>query len=217
MEQVHLRGYTGRIHGSRESRRVRREGAVPAIVYGHGLEPLSVAVDRRELYGVLHTEAGLNALINLQVNGDEYLTVAREVQRHPVRGDIIHLDFIRISLDEAIEAEVPVEFIGIPVGVREGKGIIETPAASVMVSALPTNIPSHITLDIAHLRVGDTARVSDLPAIEGVTYVTEPEHLLVMVAMPAAVVAEAPAEALEEGEEGEEAAAAEPSEGEEEA
>jgi large subunit ribosomal protein L25 len=214
MEQVNLRGYTGRTHGSRESRRVRREGAVPAVIYGHGLEALPVAVDRRELYAVLHTEAGLNALINLQVNGDEYLTVAREVQRHPVRGDIIHLDFIRIFLDEAIEAEVPVEFVGIPVGVREGKGIVETPAASVMVSALPANIPSHITLDITNLKVGDSLRVSDLPAIEGVAYVSEPEHLLVMVAMPAAVVAEVPAEAPAEGEE---AAAAATAEGEEEA
>jgi len=213
MEQVNLRGVTGRVHGSRESRRLRREGVVPAIVYGHGLAPLSVSVDRRQLYAALHTEAGLNALINLQVNGDEYLTVAREVQRHPVRGDIIHLDFIRISLDEAIEAEVPVEFVGIPVGVREGKGIVETPAASVIVSALPTAIPSHITIDITDLKVGDAARVSDLPEIPGVTYVSDADHLLVMVAMPAAAVVEVAAEAVAEGEE----AAAEAAEGEEEA
>lgn len=213
MEQLNLRGFTGRAHGSREARRLRREGAVPAIVYGHGLQPVSVAVDRRELYGALHTEAGLNALINLQVNGDEYLTVAREVQRHPVRGDIIHLDFIRISLDEPIEAEVPVEFTGIPIGVREGKGIVETPAASVVVSALPTNIPSHITIDITDLKVGDSARVADLPEIPGVTYVSEPDHLLVMVTMPAAAPVEAVAEAPAEGEE----AAVPTAEGEEEA
>ncbi len=206
MEQVNLRAYTGRVHGSRESRRIRREGAVPGIVYGHGLDPLSVAVGRRELYAVLHTEAGLNALINLQVNGDEYLTVAREVQRHPVRGDIIHLDFIRISLDEAIEAEVPVEFVGVPVGVREGNGIVETPSTSVVVSALPTAIPSHVTLDITDLNVGDSARVADLPELSGVTYVTEPDHLLIMVALPAVAQVEAAAEAPEEGEEGEEAA-----------
>ena len=213
MEQLNLRGFTGRAHGSRESRRLRREGAVPAIVYGHGLQPVSVAVDRRELHSALHTEAGLNALINLQVNGDEYLTVAREVQRHPVRGDIIHLDFIRISLDEPIEAEVPVEFTGIPVGVREGKGIVETPAASVVVSALPTNIPSHITIDITDLKVGDSARVADLPELPGVTYVSEPDHLLVMVTMPAAAPVEAAAEAPAEGEE----AAVPTEEGEEEA
>ena len=201
MEQVTLRGETGRVLGSRSSRRLRRDGRVPAVVYGHGLTALSVAVDRRELYAVLHTEAGLNALINLQVNGDEYLTVAREVQRHPVRGDIIHLDFIRISLDENIEAEVPVEFTGIPVGVREQKGIVETVHASVVVSCLPTAIPSHITIDISGLRINDSARVSDLPEIPGVAYLTDPTQLLVMCVIPAAAMVEAAAAATVEGEE----------------
>ncbi|MBN2114105.1 MAG: 50S ribosomal protein L25 [Acidimicrobiia bacterium] len=201
MEQVTLRGEIGRAYGSRASRRLRRDGRVPAIVYGHGLEALSVAVDRRELYAALHTEAGLNALINLQIDRDEYLTVAREVQRHPVRGDITHLDFIRISLDENIEAEVPVEFTGIPVGVREAKGIVETVHASVFVSCLPTAIPSHITLDITDLRVGESARVADLPELPGVAYVTDLDQLLVMVAVPAAAQGEVAAAVAEEGEE----------------
>jgi len=160
-----------------------------------------VAVDRRDLYTALHTEAGLNALINLQVEGEDYLTVAREVQRHPVRGDIIHLDFIRISLDENIEAEVPVEFTGIPVGVREAKGIVETVHASVVVSCLPTAIPSHITIDISDLRVGDSARVADLPELPGVAYVTDSDHLLVMCVIPAAAQVEVVAAAATEGEE----------------
>ena len=200
MEQVTLRGETGRVHGSRSSRRLRRDDRVPAIVYGHGLEARSVAVDRRDLYAALHTEAGFNALINLQVEDGEYLTVAREVQRHPVRNDIIHLDFIRISLDENIEAEVPVEFIGIPVGVREAKGIVETPHSSVVVSALPTAIPSHITIDISELQIGDFARVSDLPELPGVTYVSDPTTLLVMVTVPAAAQIEAAPGAAAEGE-----------------
>jgi len=201
MEQVTLRGDAGRIHGSRPSRRLRRDGRVPAVVYGHGLQALPVAVDRHDLYVALHTEAGLNALINLQVQGEEYLTVAREVQRHPVRGDIVHLDFIRISLDENIEAEVPIEFVGIPVGVRETKGIVETPHSSVVVSALPTDIPSHITVDITELRIGDFARVSDLPELPGVTYVSDPATLLVMVTVPAAAQVEAVPGAVAEGEE----------------
>ncbi|MBS1195318.1 MAG: rplY [Actinobacteria bacterium] len=201
MEQVTLRGETGRVLGSRSSRRLRRDGRVPAVVYGHGLTALSVAVDRRDLYTALHTEAGLNALINLQVEGEDYLTVAREVQRHPVRGDIIHLDFIRISLDENIEAEVPVEFTGIPIGVREQKGIVETVHASVVVSCLPTAIPSHITIDISDLRVGDSARVADLPELPGVAYVTDSDHLLVMCVIPAAAQVEVVAAAATEGEE----------------
>jgi large subunit ribosomal protein L25 len=194
MEQVTLRAEVGRTTGTRESRRLRRAGQVPAVVYGHGLDSVSVAVDRRALHGALHTEAGLNALINLGVEGNDYLTVAREVQRHPVRGDIIHLDFIQISLDEVIEAEVHVEFVGVPVGVREQHGIVETVHSSVVISALPTAIPSHITVDISSFVINDTVRVSDLPELPGVTYMTEPTQIMMMVAVPAATAAEVGAE-----------------------
>ncbi len=209
MEQVTLRAEIGRSTGTRESRRLRRAGLVPAVVYGHGLGPVTIAVDRRSLLGALHTEAGLNALINLQVEGSDYLTVAREVQRHPWRGDIIHLDFIQISLDEEIEAEVHVEYTGTPVGVREQHGIVETMHSSVVLSALPAAIPSHITIDITPLGINDSVRVSDLPELPGVTYITDRAQIMVMVVIPAAAVAEAPAaegeveavEAVVEGEE----------------
>ena len=200
MEQVSLRAETGRTLGSRPSRRLRREGAVPAVVYGRGLEPVSVAVNRRDLYGALHTEAGLNALINLEVGKDAFLTVAREIQRDPVRGEIVHLDFLQISLDETIQAEVGIEYLGEPAGVVEG-GIVETVRTSVMIEALPTAIPSSIALDISGLSIGDSASVVDLPELEGVSYVDDPESTLVTVTVPAAVEAEE--EALE-GEEGEE-------------
>jgi len=209
MEQVSLRAEVGRDTGSRPARQLRRGGRVPGVVYGRGLETRSIDVDQRELDAVLHTEAGLNALINLQVDKDEYLTVAREVQRHPVRGDIVHLDFIQISLDVAIEAEVHVEFAGTPVGVLEEGGIVETVASSVTVSALPTDIPSSLALDVSGLGIGDTLKVSDLPAVENVTVVSDPEMTLVTVVIPAALLVEEPeeeveGEELEEGVEGEE-------------
>ncbi len=200
MEQVSLRAETGRTKGSRPSRRLRREGAVPAVVYGRGLEPVSVAVNRRDLYGALRTEAGLNALINLEVGKDEFLTVAREIQRDPVRGEIVHLDFLQISLDETIQAEVGVEYLGEPAGAAEG-GIVETIRTVVLIEALPTAIPSSITLDISELNIGDSLSVVDLPELEGVLYVDDPESTLVTVTVPAAVVAE---EEEVEGEEGEE-------------
>jgi large subunit ribosomal protein L25 len=211
MDQVTLRAELGREAGSRSSRRLRRDGQVPAVVYGRGLEPLTVSVDRRDLYGVLHTESGLNALINLEVGRKKYLTVAREIQRHPVRGEIQHLDFLQISLDVAIQAEVGVEFVGEAAGSREG-GIVEYIQTSVIVEALPTEIPTGITLDISALGVGDSARVSDLPAIEGVRYVTDEQAPLVAVVTPAAVPVEEPEEA-EEGLEALEAEAAEGAEG----
>jgi large subunit ribosomal protein L25 len=211
MEQITLRAETGRETGTRPSRRLRREGSVPAVIYGRGIDPITVAVDGRELYAALTTEAGLNALITVEVGKDEHLAVAREVQRHPVRGEITHLDFVKISLDEAIQAEVGIEFIGTPIGVREEEGIVETVNTSVIVSALPTNIPSHIPAAIEDLHVGDTFTVEMLPEIEGVEIMSDPEMPLATIVIPAAVLVEEPeVEELEgeelEGEEGEEAA-----------
>jgi large subunit ribosomal protein L25 len=154
------------------------------MVYGRGLDAVTISVDRRELYSVLHTESGANALIDLSVEGQKkLLTVAREVQRDPVRGEIVHLDFISISLDEAIAAEVHVEYLGVPEGTQEG-GVLETIRTVVNVSALPMDIPSSIPLDISEMVVGDTLKVADLPAIEGVEYTEDPDASLVTVVIP---------------------------------
>jgi len=134
---------------------------------------------------VLHTEAGLNAIIEVDVEGDSVLTVAREVQRHPVRGNIEHLDFIEVRMDTEIEAEVGIEYVGVPLAVREDGAILETIEASITISALPTAIPSSIEVDIEHLGLGDTLKLSDLPTIEGVTYLAEDDHPLLTVVMPA--------------------------------
>lgn len=216
MEQVTLRAEAGRDAGSRASRRLRRDGRVPAIVYGRDQEAMAVAVGNRDLYAALHTESGYNALINLEVDGgDAILTVAREIQRHPVRGEIVHLDFVKISLTEEIEAEVAIDYIGDPEGVKEG-GILEVVRNSVEISALPMAIPSSIELDVAALEIGDSLSVEDLPQIEGVTYLDEPDQTLVTVVIPRAIVEEEPeleegeelleGEEAEEGAEGEEAA-----------
>ncbi len=197
MDQVTLRAEPRTEFGSRVGRRLRRTGSVPAVVYGRGLAPINVAVDRRELYAALHTEAGSNALINLEVAGTKkpYLTVAREVQRHPVRGEISHLDFISISLTEEIHAEVAIEYVGVPVGVKRDAGIVETIRVSVNISALPLDIPGHITVDISEMEVNQTRRVADLPALKGVRYLDDPETDLVQVIIPRVVV-EAPVEGV---------------------
>jgi large subunit ribosomal protein L25 len=205
--EVTLRAETGREQGSRPSRRLRRQGQVPAVVYGKDTEPVAVAVDARELYAALHTEAGLNALINLQIGKKKLLTMAREVQRHPVRGDVIHVDFLTISLTEKTQVEVGFEFIGEPEGAKEG-GILETIRSTIEVEALPTDIPTAIPVDVSGLNIGDTLRVEDLVPIEGVTYLADPDEPIVTLAVPAAVLAEEEVEE-EELEEGEEAAAEE--------
>jgi large subunit ribosomal protein L25 len=204
MQQETLRVLKRTVSGSRPARRMRREGQIPAVVYGVGIDTQEIAIERRSLLGVLNTEAGLNALINVQVEGgDEVLTVAREVQRDPVRGDITHLDFIKVSLDIAIDAEVGLEYTGTPQGVKEEGGFIETVENAVMISALPTAIPTSITVDISELGIGDTLKVEDLPVIDGVTYLTESDRPLVTVLLPSIVEEEVPEDLLE-GEEGEE-------------
>ncbi|MDJ0961009.1 MAG: 50S ribosomal protein L25 [Acidimicrobiia bacterium] len=196
MDQVTLRADVRTESGSRPAKRLRRQGLVPAVVYGRGTDPISVIVSARDLYGALRTEAGANALINLEVEGgDNVLTVAREIQRHPVRGEIAHLDFIKVSLDEAIQADVGIELTGEPIGVREEGGVVETIEVSVVIEALPTEIPSSIRLDISEMNVGDTLTIGDLPTIDGVTYVDDEDRPLVSVLVPR--VAEEPE--VEEG------------------
>lgn len=214
MEQETLVAQKRTTSGSRPARRMRRDGRVPAVVYGSDLETTSISVDSRELGATLHTEAGLNALINVVVEGGgEVLAVAREIQRDPVRGDITHLDLIQVSLDIEIEAEVTIEYVGVPAGVREEGGFVEAIETSVVLLALPTAIPASIEVDITELGIGDSLKVEDLPVIEGVTYTTDEDRPLVTVLLPS--IEEEPEPELLEGELLEEVAEGEVVEGEE--
>jgi len=212
MQQETLRATKRQTAGSRASKRLRREGRVPGVVYGSDIDPVAIHVSQSDLYSVLHTEAGLNAIIEVDVDGESVLTVAREVYRHPVRGEIDHLDFIKVSLDIEIEAEVALEFTGESFGVIEEGGILQTLEATISITALPNAIPSSIKLDVTEMNVGDTLTVADLPEMEGVTYVNDDDHAVATVSLPAAEIVEEPV--LEEGEEGEEGEGVEGEEGE---
>lgn len=200
MSDVTLRAETGRRTGTRPSRRLRRSGKVPATLYGQHSEPLSIAVEARDLRRALTTEAGINALITLEVEGEKHTSLARQLQRHPTKGDVIHLDFVKISLTDRVDVVVAVETVGEPEGVREG-GIIETVSNSVNVNTLVTSIPDSINVDISGLGVGDALRVSDLPAIEGLEYLDDPLQTIVTVSLPSAALAEGEAEEADEEEE----------------
>lgn len=218
MEQITLRAVERTESGSRPARRMRLAGRIPATIYGRGMDARSLAVDVKELFTVLHTEAGLNALLSIDIEGtDNLLAVAREIQRHPVRGDITHVDLIRVALDEAIVADVTLVPQGIPVGVFQDGGFVEAIAGTVSISALPLSIPTSIEYPIEHLYIGDSIKVSDLPQIEGVEYLDELDRTVLTVLAPRVEEVEEvlEGELLEgeegeavEGEEGEEAAAA---------
>jgi large subunit ribosomal protein L25 len=202
MPEVSLRAQTGRSTGSRDSRRVRKTGDVPAIVYGKGTEPVSIAVNAHDLHVVLHTEAGANALINLEIEGGAtLLTMARVIERHPFRNEYRHIDFVTVSLDEIVTAEVAIHFEGSPIGVTNG-GVFSPQRTHVVIEALPNAIPSAIMLDVSEVEIGDSLRIADLPVIEGVTYTEDPDAVVMSVTtMAAEEVVEPEGELEGEGEE----------------
>jgi large subunit ribosomal protein L25 len=182
--------------GSRPSGRLRRQGKVPAVVYGLDTDTVSVTVPARELQHILAGESGANTLINLDVDGESVLTLARQIHRHPTRGELVHVDFIRISRDIAVTAEIPVHLLGEATGVRDG-GLLEQLLFNLTVEAMPGNIPVSIEIEVTELAIGDQLRVEDIPLPEGVVTHAESDFVVAQVAAPRL------ATEAEEGEEGE--------------
>jgi large subunit ribosomal protein L25 len=199
---ITLTAETGRRPGSSDARRLRSSGKIPGVVYGHGQDPLPVAVDARELRSVLTTEAGLNALLNLRVDGTSHLTLAREIQRHPVRNTVVHVDFLVVSRDEVISAEVPIALTGEAVEVERGDGLVEQQLFSLTAHATPGRIPNAVEVDVSGLELGGTIRVGDLTLPDGVTTDVDPEAAVVLAALPQAADTGDEATAVEPGAEG---------------
>src|SRR6266513_547818 len=187
MEEVTLTVVAGRPVGSRPARRLRREGKIPAVLYGHGVDPMSLAVDARSLRGALTTDAGVNALITLQLDGDRHLAMARQLQRDPVRGSVIHIDFVIVRRDEVVSAEVPVHFVGDAEAVHRENGLVNQEVFALPIKAKPGDIPGAIEVDISQM--------ADLPLPPGVTTDLDPEA---PVAVGAASTAAAEVAAAEE-------------------
>lgn len=201
--EVTLRADARTETGKGFARRARASGRVPAVLYGSSVEPTSLFVDHKQMKQALRTEAGANVLINLLLDGDsKFLTIPREIQTHPIRGDILHVDFVNVARDVQINADVPVHLVGESHGVKEG-GQIDQHAYEVHVLALPTDIPAGIDVDITELGIGDSIKVADLNVPEGVEILNDPEEPVVGVIEPTVMEVEAPEEevAAVEGEE----------------
>jgi large subunit ribosomal protein L25 len=174
------------------------------VLYGHGVDPQSLAVDSRELRGALRSDAGLNALISLKVDGANHLAMARQLQRHPVRGTVDHVDFVIVRRDEVVAVEVPVHLVGEALEVHRNDGLVEQQLFSLVINATPSNIPSTIDVDVSELTIGDAIRVSDLKLPSGVTTDIDPEEPIVagQSSRVAADIEAAEAEAVEAAPEG---------------
>ena len=170
-----LTAETGRETGTRPSRRLRHTGRVPAVVYGMGSESAEVSVDMVDLRTVLSTDAGLNALITLEVDGDRHLSIVKELQRHPVRRDVLHVDFLRIDPDQPVEVEVPLVLTGEAKEVTQASGMVDQVLHRVPVFAKPADIPVEVHADVSRLEVGASLRVGDIDLPDGVTASGDPE------------------------------------------
>ncbi|MGV3758741.1 MAG: 50S ribosomal protein L25 [Actinomycetota bacterium] len=201
--------------GTRPARRLRAEGKVPGVVYGLGGDPVPLTVDWRELRAALVTEQGLNAIINLELDGERTPTLVKEIQRHKVRRDVLHVDFIRVDLNKPVDVEVAIHLEGEAEAVAAENGVVDQVMTALLITAKPADIPAQLTIDISSLEIGSALRVGDIELPAGVTTSVDAEEAVVTASHQVVEVPE-PVEGEEaEGEEAAEGEAAEAEGGEE--
>jgi len=175
--------------GKNESRRLRRDGKIPGVLYGAGKRNFPVSVDPARVEQILHSEAGENTVLDLKLKGEnaQRKAMIREYQTDPVRGTIVHADFIRIEMDQKLEVHVPVRIVGVSPGVKEQGGVLEIVQRSLDVSCLPGDIPEMIEIDISALNIGDQVRLADLTSLERIEFLQPADTVVVTVVMPRVV------------------------------
>ena len=175
MDEIVLTASTDRATGTRTSRRIRRDGRVPGVLYGLGAESVTIAVDWSDLRLALTTEAGVNVIIQLEVEGERHMSIIKDLQRHPVRRDVIHIDFLRIDPTRDVTVGVPIVMVGEARELIAADGMVDQNLFVLSVNAPPDRIPNELEVDISDLTVGDSIRVGDLALPVGVSTDVDPE------------------------------------------
>ena len=206
---------TGRSTGSANARRMRREDHIPGVVYGHGMTPIPVSVARRDLRIALSGPAGINTVLDLTVDGTVYPTIIKEMQRHPVRRTVAHVDFLQVDLNEEIVVAVPVRLEGEAKAVIQGGGLVDPAVDTIDVSTTPRNIPAEIVVDVTDMTMDTVITLGEIALPKGVVAVADPDLPVVTVLLPSPVEDEEQeageaeeAEGAAEAEGGDDAAAA---------
>src|SRR3989440_1674201 len=201
-ERIRLEVKDRESRGSAEARRLRHQGLVPGVLYGRGKTPHAFCVEQRELRRAFSGPSGLHAILDVVLDGQKtpHHAILKAYQQDPLRETVIHVDLHEVRLDQPIQAQVAVQLVGEPRGVTEG-GVLSQVNREVRVEALPMDIPEHLELDVTGMGIGDTMRLADLPPREGVTYLDDPEGIvLANVSVPTQIVEPEPEEEeLEEG------------------
>ena len=201
MDNVNIVVHKRDVTGTRASKRLRKDGLIPGVIYGHGKDAVLIAVEPHVLREALTTGAGTHAVLNVTFEGQKrgHKAIVKEMTLDRVKSNVIHVDLQEIRLDETIETTVAVHFEGEAKGVKAG-GMLDESTREVTVKGIVTAIPEHLVVDISHLEIGSTLKVADLQVPEGIEIQDDPEDVLCSVLAPRKAV---------EGEEGEEAAEAE--------
>ena len=193
--------------GKGAARQLRARGQVPAVIYGHGREPMSLSLNARDLDKLLGHIQAESTVIEVTVEGHTAKTLIREIQRHPIKRQILHVDFQALVAGEKVIVSIPIVLTGTAEGVKLEGGVLEQPLRELEIEVDPANIPDHVELDVTNMMIGDSLHVSDLKVPEGVEIQDDPETSVAVLAAPRAVIEETPAA---EGVEGAVEGAAEP-------
>jgi large subunit ribosomal protein L25 len=159
-----------------DARRVRREGKIPAVIYGAGKQAMPVSVDPRQVSRILHSETGHNTVFDLALDGERTKAMIVDWQYEPIKGSLLHIDLKRIAMDQKLKVNIPIELMGEPAGVKQQGGILEQIAREVEVECLPGDIPNQIELNVSELVFGTVLRISDLPKNDKIKYLSDPEQ-----------------------------------------
>ncbi len=190
--------------GTPIARRLRAEGHIPGVLYGRGMDPISVTVERREFRLALSGPAGVNTVLALQVGGTSYPAVVKEMQRHPIRRTVNHIDFLQVNMNEEITVHIAVRLEGESKAVAAAGGLVDPAVDTLEVSCTPTNMPNEFVIDITDMQPDTVIRLSDIPMPNGVTALGDPDMPVVTVLTTAAEIEEpAAADEAGEGEDGE--------------
>ena len=186
--------------GKNANRRLRASGLIPGVIYGRSTESISVSVNPKKIFSIIHSDTGQNTIFKLELNSKKLNVLIRDLQVDPVRGHLLHADFQTIAMDETRVFEIPLDPQGAAEGVKEG-GILDIVVREIEVECLPTDVPDQIQIDVSALEIGDALRVSDLTfESDKVSILSSPELVLLTVTPPKVEIEE---EVVEEGEEGE--------------
>ncbi len=179
-----IKAETRETYGKNASRRLRREGLVPAVLYGEGAATVSLSLDKKDVLRILKSESGENTLFKVGFGTETRDAMIKEMQTDPTSDELIHVDLIRISMDKAIRVSVPILLKGEPIGVKAEGGFVDFITRELEVECLPGDIPEHIEFDISELHLHQSTKVSDLAAPQGVKIMSDPGTVVALIDLP---------------------------------